>query len=148
MAMHHSVARAEAFAAAHGFRLPVLMAPMAGACPPALAAAVTEAGGLGGCGAVLMQPDGIRDWARDLRRRSKGAFQINLWVPDPPPMRDAAREAAVRRLLAAWGPEVAAEAADGTPLDFDAQCQAMLEARPAIVSSIMGLYGPAFVAEL
>jgi nitronate monooxygenase len=35
-----------------------------------------------------------------------------------------------------------------TPLDFAAQCEALLEAGPPIVSSIMGLFPPEFVARL
>jgi nitronate monooxygenase len=84
------LARAEAFCRRFGLRVPILMAPMAGACPPALAAAVANAGGLGGCGALLMQPAAILTWAGAVRAASNGAFQINLWVPDPPPLRDLA----------------------------------------------------------
>ncbi len=47
-------ARAEAFTDRLGIRLPVLLAPMAGACPPFLSIAVANAGGLGACGALLM----------------------------------------------------------------------------------------------
>lgn len=36
--------RADAFCAAYGLRAPIVMAPMARACPPALAAAVMQAG--------------------------------------------------------------------------------------------------------
>lgn len=145
---HPAVDRAEAFCAAWSLRIPVLMAPMAGACPASLAIAVASAGGLGGCGALLMQPDQIRAWVREVRAETNGGFQLNLWIPDPPPRRDAAHEAAVRGFLAGWGPPVPAEAADATPPDFPAQCEAIIEAGPAIVSSIMGLYPPALVARL
>ncbi len=40
------------------------------------------------------------------------------------------------------------EAGDAAPLDFAAQCAALLAAAPRIVSSIMGLFPDAFVAEL
>jgi len=46
------------------------------------------------------------------------------------------------------GAAVPAEAADATPPDFEAQSAALLEVGPSVVSSIMGLYPPAFVAEL
>ena len=46
--------RATAFASRLGLRVPVLLAPMAGACPPSLPIAVIRAGGLGACGALLM----------------------------------------------------------------------------------------------
>ncbi len=50
--------------------------------------------------------------------------------------------------LKQWGPEVAREAGDVTPPDFAAQCEAMLEVGPPIISSIMGLYPDAFVARM
>ena len=31
----------------------------------------------------------VDPWAAELRASSNGAFQINLWIPDPPPRRDA-----------------------------------------------------------
>ena len=39
-------------------------------------------------------------------------------------------------------------AGDATPPDFSAQCEALLEVAPPIVSSVMGLYPPEFVAQL
>ena len=140
--------RAEVFCRRFGLRLPILLAPMAGACPPALSAAVANAGALGACGALLMQPAEIGAWADQVRAQSNGAFQINLWIPDAAPVRDAEHEAAIRAFLGAWGPAVPAEAADAQPIDFAAQCEAILAARPPIVSSIMGLYPADFVAEI
>jgi len=142
------LSRARAFCDAYALRLPILMAPMAGACPASLAIAVAQAGGLGGCGALLMKPDAIRAWASDVRAGTNGGFQINLWIPDPAPVRDATHEARVRAFLGEWGPAVPAEAADTPLIDFAAQCEAMLEAGPAIVSSIMGVYPPAIVARM
>lgn len=143
-----SLDRAQAFCDAFGLRVPILMAPMAGACPASLAIAVANAGGMGGCGALIMPPDAITAWAADVRAGSNGAFQLNLWVPDPPPKRDKAAEDAVRKFLSAWGPEVPAEAGDFPGLDFDAQCEAMLEAGPPVISSIMGLYPEPFVERM
>ena len=140
--------RADAFCRRFGLTVPILQAPMAGACPPALAAAVARAGGMGGMGALLSAPEAILDWARAVRAAGNGAFQINLWIPDPPPARDPVAEARLRDFLAGWGPAVPAEAADATPPDFDAQCAAILAAGPAVVSSIMGIWPPAFVAVL
>ena len=145
---HPALARAAAFCDAFNLRAPILMAPMAGACPVSLAVAVANAGGLGGCGALMMQPSAIKTWASQVRAGSNGAFQINLWIPDPPPRRDMAAEDAVRTFLRNWGPEVAREAGDVTPPDFAAQCEAMLEAGPAIISSIMGLYPEDFVKRI
>ena len=145
---HPALARADAFCKSHDLRIPILLAPMAGACPASLSIAVAKAGGLGACGALLMAPAAIKDWAAEMRAGANGGFQINLWIPDPPARRDAAAEDSVRRFLGAWGPEVAREAGDAAPPDFAAQCEAVLEAGPTIVSSIMGLYPAAFVEKL
>jgi len=140
--------RAEAFCHELGLRVPILLAPMAGACPPSLSIAVARAGALGGCGAVLMQPDAIHAWASEVRAGCEGGFQINLWMPDAPPARDRAAEDAVRAFLRRWGPEVASDAGDARPPDFAAQCEAVLEIRPAVVSSIMGLVPPELVQRM
>lgn len=129
-------------------RVPILLAPMAGASAPALSIAVASAGSLGACGALLMTRPEIVAWANEVRNASNGRFQINLWIPDPSPVRNAAREKLVREFLANWGPVVAQDAGDATPPDFAAQCEALLEARPPIVSSVMGLYPPEFVNRL
>lgn len=142
------IARTEAFCSAYGLRLPILMAPMAGACPASLAIAVARAGGLGGCGALLMSPGAIRDWSSEVRAATNGGFQINLWIPDPPPVRNPEHEEKVRTFLAQWGPPVPEEAGDTPLVDFDAQCAALLDSGPAVVSSIMGVYQPPFVARL
>jgi nitronate monooxygenase len=140
--------RADVFCRRYALRVPILMAPMAGACPAALVAAVANAGGLGGFGALTTPPDGIAQWVREFRGQSNGTFQINLWVPDPPPARDADHEARVRAFLGQWGPPVPPEAGDARPLEFDAQCGALLDAAPRVVSSIMGLFPDKFVGEL
>src|SRR5579875_3686538 len=113
--------RAEAFCRRYGLRVPILQAPMAGACPPELAIAVANAGGMGGMGALMT---------------------------DPPPARDVANETRLRAFLGRWGPPVPPEAGDAPPIDFEAQCAALLAAAPPVVSTIMGLFPPAFVAQL
>ena len=140
--------RAEAFCRRFGLRLPILQAPMAGACPVGLAGAVANAGGMGGLGALTTAPDGIARWVEQFRGQSNGTFQINLWVPDPDPVRDPEHEARVREFVGQWGPPVSPEAGDARPLDFDAQCEALLLAAPRVVSTIMGLFPDKFVAEL
>src|SRR5438309_2672682 len=139
--------RTEVFCRRFGLRVPILMAPMAGACPVGLAAAVANAGGMGGLGALMTSPDGIAAWASQFRSQSNGSFQINLWVPDPAPVRDAEAEQRVREFLGQWGPPVPSEAGDAAPLDFAAQCDALVAAAPRVVSTIMGLFPDKFVAE-
>jgi nitronate monooxygenase len=146
--MKDAVAQAEEFAARLGIRLPVLLAPMAGACATSLSAAVANAGGMGACGALLMKPEEIAAWCAEFRAQSDGEFQINLWIPGPEPKRDADLERRQREYLAQWGPEVPESAAEGVLPDFEAQCRTMLEARPKAVSSIMGVYAPEFVRDM
>ena len=143
MPQHPALARAAAFCDQFNLRVPILMAPMASACPPSLAIAIANAGGLGGCGALMMQPDAIKKWASDVRAGTNGGFQFNLWIPDPTPKRDAAAEAAVRDF-----PPVPPEAGNLVLPNFQAQCDALLEASPMIVSSIMGRYPDRFVRQM
>ena len=124
------------------------MAPMAGACPAPLAAAVANAGGLGACGALMMSTEAIERWTAAFRAASGGGFQMNLWIPEPPPRRDPAQEALTRAFLGRFGPEPGAEAGDARLPDFERQCEAILEARPTAVSSIMGLFEPDYVRRL
>jgi nitronate monooxygenase len=140
--------RTASFCERFGLRIPILLGPMAGASAPALSIAVANAGGLGACGALLMSPPEIIAWADEVRAASNGRFQVNLWIPDPAPARDATHEKLVRHFLARWGPAVAPDAGDAIPPDFAMQCEALLKARPPIVSSVMGLYPPKFVAQL
>jgi nitronate monooxygenase len=141
-------ARAKKFCEVYGLEVPILLAPMAGACPVALSVAVANAGAMGAMGALLTPPEGIIAWSDAFRRESRGSVQLNLWVPDPPPARDAGAEEKVRRFLAQWGPEAAPEAGDARPPEFGGQCTALLMATPRVVSSIMGLFSPEYVAAL
>jgi len=131
-----------------GLERPLLQAPMAGVPSIDLAVAVGEAGGMPSLGALLLDAAAIADWVARVRARSAAPLQVNLWVPDPAPVRDAAHEAALRAFLGRFGPPVADAAGDAPLQDFHAQCQALLAAKPAAVSSIMGLFPPAFVQQL
>lgn len=141
-------ARVSEFTARHRLEAPILLAPMAGACPPSLSIAVASAGGMGAMGALISSPEQIGDWVREFRSASSGPFQLNTWVPDPPPQRNPEAEARVRAFLAGFGPEVPADAGDLFSRDFPGQCDAFLQAKPTAVSSIMGLFEPEYVARL
>lgn len=140
--------RARAFCAAYGLEIPILLAPMAGASTVSLSIAVANAGGMGSLGAVISTPAAIRTWVSEFRAASTGPFQLNTWVPDPPPARDRDAEARVRAFLATWEPEVPSSAGDVVAPAFDEQCETFLDLRPTAVSSIMGLLPSSFVARL
>jgi nitronate monooxygenase len=141
-------ARSEDFCRRFGLRIPLLLAPMAGNSPLALSIAVAEAGGMGALGALPLHGDAITAWMDDFRTRTTGPCQVNLWIPDPPPQRDASVEAAMRAALGQWGPPVAEDAGEPRLQDFASQCEAMLAARPAVVSSIMGVFAADYVQRL
>ena len=136
--------RVERFCARYGLRVPVLEAPMAGACPPELAIAVAEAGGMGANGVVLDQPEMIARWVEQVRSATTGPFQLNIWIPDEPVDAPDRRRAAEEFLSRFGTPGEPAGPGPG----FAAQCEAMLNARPRVVSSIMGLFEPAYVRRL
>jgi nitronate monooxygenase len=144
--LRNPLARAADFCDRLGLRLPVLLAPMSGACPPSLSIAVANAGGLGACGALMLSGDSLGEWVDEFRAGTNGPFQINLWIPDPPPARDLAREAAVRQFLAQFGP--APDAENASLPEFGEQCEALLAAAPLVASSVMGLFPPLFVTRL
>jgi nitronate monooxygenase len=140
--------RAQRFCDRFGLAFPILEAPMAGACTPARSAAIANAGGMGALGALLLSPDEIAAWVREFRKSGSEPLQINIWIPDPPPTRNAAQEARVRDFLSQWGPPVPEGAGEPTLRDFEGQCEAMLAAQPTAVSSIMGLFDSEYVARL
>jgi NAD(P)H-dependent flavin oxidoreductase YrpB (nitropropane dioxygenase family) len=86
--MHRAASQ---FCERFGLRLPILLALMAGACPTSLSIAVANAGSMGACAALLFGPDEMKTWAQEFRAGSTGSFQINLWIPDPAPLRNAGR---------------------------------------------------------
>ncbi len=143
-----STDRVDQFCKGLGLKIPILLAPMAGACPPGLSIKVANEGGMGACGALLMKPEQIHDWTREFRASSDGVFQLNNWIPDPEPARNHRHEQAIREFLLEWDSDVPADAADAPILDFNAQCEAMLEAEPPVISSIMGLYPDKFVQRM
>ena len=63
--------RAQTFCRRFDLRVPILMAPMAGACPASLAIAVAKAGGMGAAGALLWSPDEIAAWAHEVSEPSQ-----------------------------------------------------------------------------
>src|SRR4051812_41808082 len=94
------VKQAEQFCARWGMKVPILLAPMAGACPPSLSIGVANAGGMGAAGVLMLSPQEIREWAQAVRAETAGPFQLNNWIPGPAPLRDPANEAALRSFLA------------------------------------------------
>jgi nitronate monooxygenase len=72
---------------------PIVQAPLGGGpSTPALAAAVSEAGGLGFLAAGYRTPDAVRADIAELRGLTDRPFGVNLFVPGPPAQDRAALE--------------------------------------------------------
>jgi nitronate monooxygenase len=67
-------------------RLPIVLAPMAaGPSTPRLAAAVSDAGGLGSLAGAALAPDDLRAAIREVRGLTDRPFAVNLFAPLPEP---------------------------------------------------------------
>lgn len=117
---------AQSFARNFNLQVPVLLAPMAGACPPLLSVEVAAGGCMGACGVLTMTADQITKWVSDMRTRSDGAFQLNTWIPDPDLIRDHNHEAKIQKYLEQRGPKVSEKTADNPLPNFAQQCEAMM----------------------
>jgi len=134
-----------------GVEHPVIQAPMGGGpSTPALVAAVSNAGGLGSLGAPYLTPQQILEAVAEVRRLTSKAFNVNLFaggyrnesLVDPKPM--LAVLAAIHAELGLPAPEVPALPPD----PFEAQLEAVLEARPPIFSFTFGIPSAAQIARL
>lgn len=130
---------------------PVWMAPMAGeAASAALVAAVSAGGGVGQLGAAYLAPARIGEIAVDIRARTDRPFGINLFCPQPWLRDDNALDDYLAR-LAPWHGELGLPAPvrpERFEEDFEAQLEATVAARPAVISFVMGDPGVARVAAL
>lgn len=133
--------------------VPILQAPMAGVSTPAMAAAVGEAGGLGGIAIGASDPAGAAAMMAELRQRTDRPFNVNLFAHAPPRI-DTAREAAwcaaLRPEFAAFGavPPETLRPSYPSFLDDDAMLALLVAVRPAVVSFHFGLPKPAQVVAL
>lgn len=100
---------------------------------------------MGASGVVLDHPWRIEAWAGQFRSRSSGPFQLNIWIPGPP-VHDQDRIDDARGLLGRFGIPGPADGEQAP--SFREQCEAMLAARPTVISSIMGLFDPDYVRRL
>jgi nitronate monooxygenase len=134
-----------------GIEHPILLAPMAGAGgTPELAAAVSNAGGLGAWGGAYAQPHEIAATIRRMRQLTARPFNINLFAGgyegdrkvDPRPMLDIMAAAHDQLGL----PPPALPPVPSNP--FDAQFEAVLEERPPVFSFTFGVPSAAQIAAL
>jgi nitronate monooxygenase len=129
---------------------PIVAAPMAGGpTTPALAAAVSGAGGLGFLAGGYAPVERVRDDVRAVRELTERPFGVNLFVPSADDADPEAIEAYRRRLE----PEAARLGATlGEPVwnddAFAEKLAAVLELRPAVCSFTFGLPPAGALAQL
>lgn len=122
-----------------GIEHPIVQAPMVGSCTPALAAAVSEAGGLGSLGLGVMEGAAAREKAGALKALTNRPFNLNLFAHAAPGEDAAGRFEAAKAATADWRDWTGAAAAPDAPPEagpgFDADRMALLlELRPAVAS--------------
>lgn len=127
-----------------GVALPIIQAPMAGTSSPAMAAAVSDAGGLGSIGVGAVDAKGAAAMIAAVRERSQGPLNVNVFTHEPATA-DAAVEAAwIERLrpefqaLGAEPPAQLKEIYRSFANDLDLLAT-LLAARPQVVSFHFGL---------
>lgn len=136
-----------------GIDVPILQAPMAGVSSPEMAAAVSEAGGLGALGVGMAGVAGAQAMISAVRARSNRAFNVNLFVHTPP-QRNAAQESGWidhwRPTFAEFGaePPTALNTINTSFAVDDAMLAMLLAERPAVVSFHFGLPDPARITAL
>ncbi len=134
-----------------GIEHPILLAPMAGSGgTPELAAAVSNAGGLGAWGGAYAKPDELAAAIRKIRQLTARPFNINLFAGgyatdhriDPQPMLE---------IVAQVHAELGLPAPSLPPLaenPFAAQLEVVLEERPPVFSFTFGTPSVAQMAAL
>lgn len=124
--------------------LPIIQAPMAGVSTPGLAAAVSEAGGLGSLGIGASPVAQACAMIRETRALTARPFNVNVFCHRPA-QRDPEREAAWRAHFAPLFLELGGEPPPMLDeiytsfLDGDDCFQMLMEERPAFVSFHFGL---------
>ena len=125
-----------------GIACPIVQAPMAGFSTPGLAAAVSNAGGLGSLGSAMLGPEQLRAGLRDLRAATNRPVNANFFV-HAPPREDAARRARMQARLRPYYDELGIALPDPPPAPPPPFSEAILEVvlseRPGVVSFHYGL---------
>jgi len=127
-----------------GMKLPIIQAPMAGVSTPALAAAVSNAGGLGSIGIGASDVAGARAMIDETFAQTDRPFNVNVFVHGPAvqdPEREAAWLAALRPAFAEFGaaPPVGLRVIYKSFSDDPEMLSLLVEKKPAVVSFHFGL---------
>jgi nitronate monooxygenase len=141
-------------AEALGLDHPIVQGPFGGGLSSVkLAAAVSNAGGLGSFGAVNLPADAIGPLISELRATTAKAFNVNLWVEDHDPGGQSIAPDDWRRALEIIAPYFDELGVPAPQLPsrfhqpFAEQVEALIEAAPPVFSFVYGIPSPAILAE-
>jgi len=136
-----------------GIAYPILQGPFGGGNSSAkLAAAVSNAGGLGAYGAVNLSPTELTALVAEIKSLTPKPFNINLWIPiageDDQKVSDAQFTHSVQRVRP-WLEELGVPVPTTIPHgeSFEAQAEALLAAQPSVFSFVMGIPDRAILVE-
>ena len=128
-----------------GIQVPIIQAPMAGSTTPELAAAVTNAGGLGSLGCAFLKAEQFAGQCAAVRGATNGTYNVNFFVHAEPVL-DVGRGEAMRARLEPYYREFdLGEVPAALPSNSsfnNALLDAVLVASPPVVSFHFGLPAP------
>lgn len=135
-----------------GIQLPIIQAPMAGACGSEMAIAVSESGGLGSLPCALLSPEKTRAEIDAIKQRTNKPFNVNFFCHESA-RPDAPRDREWKAILAHYydelglNPMAATPSAERAPFDSTA-CSIIAATKPAVVSFHFGLPGDELLARV
>ena len=125
---------------------PIIQAPMAGVQDYRLAAAVSNAGGLGSLPCAMLGPDALREELKALDEATSKPYNLNFFAhtpPEPNPQQEANWQQALAPYYKEFGIDPASITAGPGRMPFNEESAAIVEEfRPAVVSFHFGLPKP------
>lgn len=126
-------------------KYPIIQGPLGGFSSQRLAAAVSNAGGLGSFGAHGLEPSAIKDVIAELRSMTDKPFAMNLWVSMEDDGARSSDETAFNRGLTTLAPLLQSLGSPlpsytpYKPISFDEQIRVLIDARVPAFSFIYGI---------
>ena len=125
---------------------PIIQAPMAGVQDYRLAAAVSNAGGLGSLPCAMLGPEALREELKALDEATSKPYNLNFFAhtpPEPNPQQEANWQQALAPYYKEFGIDPASITAGPGRMPFNEESAAIVEEfRPAVVSFHFGLPKP------
>ncbi|WP_181149654.1 NAD(P)H-dependent flavin oxidoreductase [Ensifer aridi] len=136
-----------------GITVPIVQAPMAGVSSPAMAAAISQAGGLGSLGVGALTPEAARAAIRAFRERSSGSLNINVFAHKPASGHAERERRWIERARPVFSryeakPPSTLKEIYRSFIEDDEMLAVLIDERPRVVSFHFGIPSPARVAPL